>query len=260
MHTGHRGRVIEKYVESGFDSFKDHEILESALFPAIKRGNTNGIAHALIDEFGSIKAVFEADYDMLLRVPGVGDCSAYAIKVMLEAFKRYERCTRETAPRYTRLSQIGMYFYNRYIGVTKEQLYVMLFNNRMNLLDCVQVSEGSVTSTGIPLNKINDLIVQKKAAAVVLAHNHPDGLAVPSPNDMEVTDTVRQHLEAIDVTLVEHLIIADNRFYPILKHRYGMYRTSPVNNRVECGFYELFYDVDDKEFSFPPVFGEPEKQ
>lgn len=260
MHTGHRGRLRERFEESGFDSFQDHEILEAALFPVFKRENTNDIAHALIDEFGSIKGVFEADYDMLQRVPGVGACSAFAIKVMLEALKRYERCTRETAPRYTRISQIGMYFFNKYIGVTKERLYVMLFNNRMNLLDCVQVSEGSVTSTGIPLNKINDLIVQKKAAAVVLAHNHPDGLAVPSPNDMDVTDTVRQLLESIDVTLVEHLIIADNRFYPIMKHRYGMYRTSPVNNRVECGFYELFYDVDDKEYSFPLIFGEMEEK
>ena len=260
MHTGHRGRLRYRFEESGFDSFQDHEILEAALFPVFKRENTNDIAHALIDEFGSIKGVFEADYDMLQRVPGVGACSAFAIKVMLEALKRYERCTRETAPRYTRISQIGMYFFNKYIGVTKERLYVMLFNNRMNLLDCVQVSEGSVTSTGIPLNKINDLIVQKKAAAVVLAHNHPDGLAVPSPNDMDVTDTVRQLLESIDVTLVEHLIIADNRFYPIMKHRYGMYRTSPVNNRVECGFYELFYDVDDKEYSFPLIFGEMEEK
>lgn len=255
-HQGHRKRVRNRYQSEGFAGYHDHEVLESALFSSIKRGNTNNIAHALIERFGSIKNVFEADYDMLLEVEGVGECTAYGIKVMMELFKRYELCTHENVARYTKLSQIGLYFYNKYIGVTREQLYVMLLNNRMSLLDCVLVSEGSVTSTGIPLNRINDLIVQKKAAAVVLAHNHPDGLAVPSPNDMEVTDTVRQLLEAIGVTLVEHLIIADNRFYPILKHRYGMYRTSPTNNRVECEFYKLFYDVDDKEYSFPMLFGD----
>ena len=260
MHQGHRKRVKNRYIKEGFDNFQDHEVLEAALFLANKRGDTNATSHLLINEFGSVKGVLEADFDMLQKVEGVGECTAFSLKVILELLKRYERCVHENPVRYTRISQIGMYFYNKYIGVTKERLYVMLFNNRMNLLDCVMVSEGSVTSTGIPLNKINDLIVQKKAAAVVLAHNHPDGLAVPSPNDMEVTDTVRQLLESIDVTLVEHLIIADNRFYPIMKHRYGMYRTSPVNNRVECGFYELFYDVDDKEYSFPLIFGEREEK
>ena len=260
MHTGHRQRVKNRYETEGFDSFLDHEVLESALFLANKRGNTNETAHLLLEEFGSIKGVLEAEFDMLRRVKGVGACTAYSLKVMLETFKRYERCTRENVTRYTRISQIGLYFYNKYIGVTRERLYVMLFNNRMNLLDCVLVSEGGVTSTGIPLNKINDLIVQKKAAAVVLAHNHPDGLAVPSPNDMEVTDTVRQLLESINVTLVEHLIIADNRFYPILKHRYGMYRTSPISNRVECGFYELFYDADESEYTFPLAFGNQEEK
>lgn len=261
MHTGHRGRVRERYErDGGFDSFQDHEMLESMLFQSLSRVDTNALAHRLINEFGSIKGVFDADYEMLQNVEGVGKTTAFNIKACLETFKRYEKCTHENVPRYTRISQIGLYFYNKYIGVTRERLYIMLFNNRMNLLDCVLVSEGSVTSTGIPLNKINDLIVQKKAAAVVLAHNHPDGLAAPSSNDLEVTDSVRQLLESIDVTLVEHLIIADNRFYPILKHRYGMYRTSPVNNRVECGFYELFYDVDEAEYSFPLVFGDPKEK
>ena len=259
MHTGHRKRMRDRYEKDGFENFQDHELLESALFPSIKRGNTNDTGHRLLETFGSVKNVFEADYDALRRVEGVGDCSAYALKVVLELFKRYEQCTHENVTRYTRLTQIAAYCFNKYIGVTREQLYVMFFNNRMNLLDCVMVSEGSVTSTGIPINRINDLIVQKKAAAVVLAHNHPDGLAVPSQNDMEVTDTVRQLLESIDVTLVEHLIIADNSFYPIMKHRYGLYRTSPINNRVECGFYELFYDVDDKDFSFPKLFADPAK-
>ncbi len=238
----------------GFAGFQPHEVLEMALYKSYPRRDTNDIAHRLIDEFGSIKGVLEADYEILQTVEDVGPNTAFDLKVTLELFRRYAQCLQKSTTRFTSISQIGLYFFNRYIGATTEQLYLMLFNNRMNLLDCVKVSEGSVTSTSIPLNKVNDLIVKKKAAAVVLAHNHPDGLAVPSPNDMEVTDTLRQLLESIDVTLVEHLIIADNRFYPILKHRYGMFRPSPVNHRVECGFYELFYDVDESEYTFPSIF------
>ena len=259
MHTGHRGRVRERYeIDGNFDSFQDHQALEVLLFRALPRVDTNDLAHRLLNEFGSIKGVLEADYDILQRVEGVGKNVAFDLKLVLEIVKRYSRDSVENPVRYTNISQIGLYFYNKYIGVTSEQLYLMLFNNRMNLLDCVKVSEGSVTSTSIPLNKVNDLIVKKKAAAVVLAHNHPDGLAVPSQNDFDVTDTLRQLLESIDVTLVEHLIIAGNRFFPILKHRYGMFRTSPVSNRVERGFYDLFYDVDESEYTFPPIFREEE--
>ena len=117
-HTGHRQRVKSRYVAEGFDHFKDHEVLEAALFLANKRGNTNETAHLLLEEFGSVKGVLEADYDMLIRVNGVGECTAFSLKVMLEMLKRYERGLHENPTRYTRISQIGMYFYNQYIYIS----------------------------------------------------------------------------------------------------------------------------------------------
>lgn len=243
----------ERYFGEGFAGFADHEILEMLLFYARSRGNTNDISHRLLEEFGSFKDVLDADPEMTMQVDGIGEHSAVLLKLILEACRRYSMGCAEKGGRYNTISRIGTYLYRQYIGVTRERLYMMLFNNRMNLLDCVLVSEGSVTATGLPLGKINDIIVKKRAAAVVLAHNHPEGLAVPSQNDYELTDTVRMFLDSIDVTLVEHLIIADNRFFPIMKERYGMFRTSPINSRVESGFYELFYDVDFQEHRFPPL-------
>ncbi len=241
----------ERFFKEGFEGFSDYEILEMILYSSRARGNTNDIAHRLIEEFGSFREVFDADPDMTMQVEGIGEQSAVLIKLILEACRRYSRGCAERGYRYNTISRIGTYLYRQYIGVTRERLYAMLFNNRMNLLDCVLVSEGTVTATGLPLGKLNDIIVKKRAAAVVLAHNHPQGLAVPSQNDYELTDTVRMFLDSIDVTLVEHLIIADNRFFPIMKERYGMFRVSPVNSRVESGFYELFYDVDFHDYQFP---------
>lgn len=259
LHKNHRQRMFDRYAQDGFSNFEDHEILEMLLYFSIPRRNTNDIGHALLNEFGSFKAVMDADYEMLMRVDGVGPYAAFLIKLISEAARRYALSALKPEKRYTEIGQIALMLHRMYIGVTREQLYMLLFNNRMNLLDRVLVSEGGVTSTNIPLNKVNDLIVKKKAAAIILVHNHPDGLAVPSQNDLDVTDAVRQLLEAIDITLVEHLIIADNRFYPIMKHRYGMYRTSPVNNRVESGFYEMFYNIDEATYTFPPVFDDPRK-
>ena len=72
MHENHRERMRERYLKSGFDSFATHEILEMALYYAIPRGDTNEIAHQLMERFGSLKRMFEASVDELQEVPGVG--------------------------------------------------------------------------------------------------------------------------------------------------------------------------------------------
>lgn len=243
-------------MREGFENLADHELLETLLYSSRPRVDTNGCAHSLLERFGSFKDVVEADIEDLTEVPGIGVQSAIMIKLILECAKRYARDCAVPVTRYNSLSQILHYLFRLYIGVTRERLYMMLFNNRMNLLDCVLVSEGTVNSTSLPLAKINDIIVKKKAAAVVLAHNHPSGLAVPSPNDYELTDSAQVYLESIGIAFVEHLLIADNRFYPILKHRSGMFRSSPYGKNLGSDFYKLFYDVDETTFTFPPLFSE----
>ncbi len=256
MHQNHRRRMKDRYLRDGFDSFATHELLEMLLYYSKARVDTNECAHLLLERFGSLKDVLEADLEALEEVPGIGEHSAIMIKLCLELIKRYSKDQSTPVTRYTSLSQILHYLFQLYIGVTRERLYMMLFNNRMNLLDCVLVSEGTVNSTSLPLAKINDIIVKKKAAAVVLAHNHPNGLAVPSPNDYELTDSLQVYLESIEIAFVEHLLIADNRFYPILKHRSGMFRSSPYGKNLGSDFYKLFYDLDESQFTFPPIYPE----
>jgi DNA repair protein RadC len=90
IHSGHRERVRENYKKSGFDGFSDVNILEMLLFYSIPRKDTNVIAHNLLNEFGSISAVFDAPYDMLLKVRGITDNTATLISMTRELFKVYE--------------------------------------------------------------------------------------------------------------------------------------------------------------------------
>ena len=256
MHENHRERMRERYLQGGFDSFATHEILEMALYYAIPRGDTNEIAHQLMERFGSLKRMFEASVDELQEVPGVGIKSAILLKMIPELARRYAMEKDEYGEIFDTVSRIGQYFCRKFLGSDHELLYMMLLDNRMRMLDCRLISEGSVNSSVASIRRMTELAFQKKASAVVLAHNHPHGVAIPSRNDVEVTDNFNTSLNLMGITLVEHLVVADDRFCTIMKNQLGTLRCSPVSGRIDSGFYDKFYDVDAENWTAPPIFEE----
>lgn len=254
MHENHRERVRQRFLTGGFENFAIHEILESLLFYSIPRGDTNEIAHQLLEWFGSLKGILEASPDELMTVPGIGAQSAMLLKTIPELLRRYAEETAEDIPVYNTVSRIATFFCRQFIGLDHECLYLMLLNNRMNLIDCVRVSEGSVNSSAVPFRTMTEKALLKKASLAVVAHNHPNGMAVPSSNDLEVTELLSQSFDLVGVSLLEHLIIVDRKFYPILHRSRGIFRKPPEVLHVENGFFESFYDVDPEAWSAPAFY------
>lgn len=260
MHQHHRERMRERCIQNGFDNFATHELLEMLLYYSIPRIDTNGVAHGLLERFGSLRNICEASADELMMVDGIGRQSAILLRLIPELMKRY--AMEEIAPRtvYDSVGKLADYFVRAFIGLDHECLYMMLLNNRMNMIDCVLVSEGSVNSSTVPIRLMTQKALFKKASSVVLAHNHPAGLALPSGRDIEVTETLIGAFDAIGVTLLEHLIIADGRFYPILQQHYGALRKHPATRQLDSGFYNGFYDVSYESWQAPPLFPATTKQ
>lgn len=244
----------ERCLQYGFGNFATHELLEMLLYYSIPRSDTNGVAHSLLERFGSLKGVCEASVDELLLVDGVGQQSAILLRLIPELMKRY--AMEDISPRevYDSVGKLADYFVRAFIGLDHECLFMMLLNNRMNMIDCALISEGSVNSSTVPIRLMTQKSLFKKASSVVLAHNHPAGLALPSGRDIEVTETLLGAFDAIGVTLLEHLIVADGRFYPILQQHYGSLRKNPATKQLDSGFYENFYDADYREWTAPPLF------
>ncbi len=255
-HANHRQRMFDRALTSGFDNFADHELLEMLLFYSIPRVNTNPTAHELLTRFCTIKDVMCASTNELCTVDGVGERSAILIRLIAEMMKRYERAAFELPMVYRSIGQIVRYLHPCFVGVNVERLYALLFNNRMNLLGCVLISEGSTTATDLSITKISKVVFQKNASAVLLAHNHPNGVTLPSQADLEITDALQEHLAMFNVELLEHLVFVDYNYRPILKKERGKYRVSPISQKIDVEFYNTFYEDEEEEGEIPRFFTE----
>ena len=241
-HKGHRERMLERIEKHGWESLSEHEMLEVALFFSIPRINTNEIAHALLDKFGSVKGVLDADKKELMAVPGIGPKTALMLKMFPEFLRRYLTDASDKVYRYDTIGKVGEYLYRKFVGVDRELLYMMLFNNRLNLLDCVQISEGVINCSEVMMRKISEHIIHRNASLILLAHNHPNGMAIPSQSDRENTEMVRDQVESMGVQMLDHLVFADQKYVSILKKEYGTFRVSPISQKYDAPFFEQFYE------------------
>lgn len=224
MHEGHRERIRRKFISYGLDNFEDHEILEIMLFYAIPRRDTNEIAHRLINTFGSIPAIFDAPLNLLKEVEGVGESAAVFIKLMPEITRVYSErkfsapnCSLEVKNLSDKLSL-------KFIGRTIEAVAVMLFDAKGKIIYDGIVNKGSVNAVEMYSRKIIELVVLYNACSLILAHNHPSGVAVPSQADIDSTRSLSRVLRNMRVTLLDHIIVADDDY---------------ISMR-DCGFDEVF--------------------
>ena len=241
IHAGHRERLRARYDRSGMDDFADHEILELLLTYAIPRGDVNGQAHALIDRFGSVAGALDAQPEELCEVKGIGPEAARFLTMLPSVFRRYALNKVTPMKSMDTLVKIGEYLMALYTGVTFERVSLLLLNNSMGLIESVHLADGSINSADVNVRRIAELALFKHASGVVLAHNHPRGLAIPSGDDYRITQDVESALETLGVPLLEHIIVTENRYAPIVKQHRGYLRSSPVTGEIDKEIYQRFY-------------------
>lgn len=220
IHKGHRLRMKEHFLADDFYNFEYHNVLELLLFYAIPRIDTNVIAHNLINTFGSISGVFDAPYEELIKIPKVTQNAAVLIKMVPSLARTYLVDKHSDVRVFDTPEKIGEYFVDKFIGCNNEVVYLMLLDSSLQLINCEILTEGSVTTATINIRTIVDMVVKHNACSVVIAHNHPRGLALPSSDDLAVTSKIKFALKTLEIRFVEHIIVAQNDYVPLIASGY----------------------------------------
>ena len=212
MHQGHRERMRKKFLLNGFDNFEDHEILEFILFYAIPRKDTNEIAHLLIEKFGSIDTILDAPINLLKEVSGIGESAAIFIKMISSLARTYVERKNSAKNDYKNNEDLNERIALKFIGRTEETVIVMLLDAKGKIIYEGVISKGSVNSVDIYLRKIIELITLYNASSILIAHNHPSGIAVPSKEDILTTNKLANIFKSMNVNFLDHIIVADHDF------------------------------------------------
>lgn len=221
MHSNHRNRVRKKFLKYGIDSFEAHEIIEFLLFWSISRKDTNVIAHELMNKFGSISAIFDASYKSLLEVNGIGENSATLLKFIPQLSRVYQENKFFIGKKVPTLEECYDKLVLKFIGRTEEAVAIMLFDSKGKIVFDGIVNQGNVNAVEIYSRKIVELISHYYATSIILAHNHPSGIALPSKADILSTDKLNIILESMRVKFIDHIIVADNDYISMAQDKIG---------------------------------------
>ena len=217
-HDKHRERLKNRFLKSP-DSFEDHEILELILFYSIPRKNTNETAHKLLTRFGSIKGVVDASLDALSDVDDIGPKTALYIKAISKLVLKYSISEQKTDELLKSPVTLSIFLKSLFIGTENEMSYVLLFDNSKRLIKCEKIGEGYSVEHNISLRKAVQEALNNNAASAILVHNHPNGKAFPSGDDIHATNKTKMILENLGITLMEHFIVAGDECRPIINYQ-----------------------------------------
>lgn len=222
IHDGHRQRLKNRFLRDGLDNFEQLQVLELLLFYCVPRKDTNPIAHALLDRFGTVAKVMEASASELMKVPGVGENTATFL-TLVNAMGRYYEVNRQSEITVLNtIEQCGRYLVPFFQRRRNETVFLLCLDAKCKVLCCKEIGEGSVNSAAIPIRRVVETALSANATSVVLAHNHPSGLALPSGEDVLTTRRLAVALNSVEIQLVDHIVVADEDYVSMAQS--GLYR------------------------------------
>lgn len=206
---GHRARLRARYHQSGEEALRDYELLELLLTFAIPRRDTKLLAKKLLEQFGTLAHVFEADLAALEEIDGVGPQAATLISLIRPLAARF--LTAASGPK-TVLRSTGdaaAYFQAKLKGLPEEEVHVAFVNakNAVMATECLQ--RGTVDQSVVYVRKVIERALAHKASGFIVVHNHPSGDPTPSDHDRDLTQTLKSAAATVGVRFLDHLVIGE---------------------------------------------------
>lgn len=219
IHNGHRERMRQRFLKENGEGFADHELLELLLYYAVPRGDTNPLAHKMIGEFSSLSQLIEADPVDISRLCGVGLNTAILIGLQKEMSRRSIQAGFRDRPVLNSLERakgfsVALLTYQNY-----ERFYVVCMDSRRRVIHTAKIAEGTIHEATVHPRLVVEATIKYQASSVILLHNHPGGNYRPSFEDIAITTKLTQLLQAIDVQVIDHIIVAEGRAFSFLENK-----------------------------------------
>ncbi len=218
LHAGHRSRLRQRFLSQSIEGFEPHNILELLLFYGIPYRDTNDIAHKLIDKFGSLEAVFDADIKELMTVDGIGENSATLIKLVPQISKYYLSLKSKNKIEFAGLDDIAEFMRQRYLFEEREIFTALYLDSAGKLISFNKIAEGTANFVDINIAKVIEITLSKNASKVIIAHNHPGGNLSPSTSDLHATNHLSDAFTMLHLEFIDHLIITRDDYLSLAKH------------------------------------------
>ncbi len=210
---GHRKRLRERFLNSGLTGFQDYEVVELLLSLGTPRRDCKQPAKDAIKKFGGLRGVLEAAPEELDRIEGIGPHNAFGIRLMREVAAAFLEARLMEQPFVSSSTEVFDYLSVVMRGLKNEVFKVLHLDAANRVIAVEDLSEGTVNASGVSVRSVVEAALRHHSVSLVLAHNHPSGEVHPSIADKTLTQELVQATRLVNVKVLDHLVIGDNRFY-----------------------------------------------
>jgi DNA repair protein RadC len=218
-YLGHRQRLRERFVKAGVAGFADYEVIELLLTLAIPRSDVKQPAKALIARFGNLRGILDAPIEELRRVPGIGSVTPVALQIIRAAATLYLQQNSEGRDSLADTARLADFWRMRIGALQNEVFEVAYLDSAYRLLqDGVEtLEEGTIDRAAVYPRRVVEAALKRGAAALVLAHNHPNGNVTPSDQDKVLTRAIVLAADTVHLRVVDHLIVSAQETFSFRK-------------------------------------------
>lgn len=218
-YHGHRQRLRERFLKSGLAGFADYEVVELLLTLAVPRSDVKQPAKALIGRFGNLQGILDAPIEELRAVPGIGSVTPVALQIIRAAATLYLQQSGEGHDSLADPARLADFWRMRIGALQKEVFEVAYLDSAYRLLrDGVEtLEEGTIDRAAVYPRRVIEAALKRGAAALVLAHNHPNDDVTPSEHDKLLTRAIVLAAETVHLKVVDHLIVSPQETFSFRK-------------------------------------------
>jgi len=214
QYRGHHKRLRDRFIRSGLDGFHNYEVLELLLTYLFPYKDTKPIAKDLLKRFKTLSAVFSADAEELQEIKGIGERTAVYLKLLNDTFRFvFEERARNKEIQFTKTEQLFEYFKATIGNKKNEVMRIVYLDSQNRMIHAENLSEGTVEKAVAFPRKIVEGALKYHSISVIIAHNHPGGIAEPSDNDDKITQQIKSALQTVGINFQEHLVVTRNEYF-----------------------------------------------